>query len=1207
MPFVPVNKIVEKFNGSIRCIQRAYEASTQGDINSAQRELESSATAVYQSIEWTIKTVLLRKFTDPQTHRNEIAIIEASNFHHKIDLFVREALPSSPVKIEFEVIKELKSSVRNQPEHSGLVPHFNSLKKVILEAEKIIKNYLDDKAILEELPKEMKYEAQSEEHWTKFVESCDSFAKDRNFILLVGPASEIDHKKLTSLGLVDWSLVLDFNPETETKGFYAAFAKELENRRTIHLITNQDPVSSFSPFIATYWVACNGLKGRIGTVTSSFKQWSYDYNRFLNSLFSKYHASLGDRPSTLIVLWNNRQYVHKSCESLFNIFSASITFVYACEKVHEMSDVYDQYEGTTIEISPQSISNGILKIRNFFNSDIDAESVTLSHKDDGYVAIANNDFLWIEEDFELIHRNIIDNKPLITDREEFLKGKAISWEGLHMHHDIDRELTSPLKKKAERALKERKPVLIQLHHYPGIGGTTLGRRVIWDLHNENPVLVLKKYRSQETINRIYKVFELTKLAPLILVDAANASYDEIERLFNEIRSRSFPAVILSIQRKHDSGNLKDNFYLPDILTDLEFRTFIDSYISNVPQKKKDFERIAESGVIQERHPFFLGLIAYEKEFYNLQHFVSKCLSNASETHRKIMVFISLAHIYAQQALSAQLLSGILMTPESQIIKLQKYLPQELLHLLINGEENNWRPLHYLVGKELIEQILSGGSSNKAIWKQNLPDLAIDLIKAIASKSGDPSDTEMELLRRLFIYRENQEILGREESLFSTLVEEGVLSDEARLRIFKQMTESFPNESHFWGHLARFYNIKMHNNDEALIAVNKAIELSDESDALLFHMKGMCLRSKAYELINYWRGNKNIQPEAIKKINELVEESSESFQECRELNPSNEHGYISEVQMLIQLIDFVFSISSQTSRADFMRTLNPFYRNLLDKTETLLDQARRINRERGENVYIKKCELSLQEMFENYSSVIEGWNNLLSSKDVVKPPIRRQIVRAYQRRSKSWNNIEKKDLLRMVTLLEDNIQEEPGNETNIYLWFQCARNIETIDINTAISKIANWRSNSNSLDATYYLSVLHTIQAINGTSASKLKAEQLIKELSEKSRNLPYRTHCFEWLGKETGLKTLARNGEIASKDESNDTVINHDLLKPIQGKISWIKGPEAGLVELECGIKAFFVPAREGFIKDKDLNQNVLVYLGFSYDGLRAWDVKRLE
>ena len=52
--------------------------------------------------------------------------------------------------------------------------------------------------------------------------------------------------------------------------------------------------------------------------------------------------------------------------------------------------------------------------------------------------------------------------------------------------------------------------------------------------------------------------------------------------------------------------------------------------------------------------------------------------------------------------------------------------------------------------------------------------------------------------------------------------------------------------------------------------------------------------------------------------------------------------------------------------------------------------------------------------------------------------------------------------------------------------------------------------------------------------------------------------------------------------------------------------PQAGFIELAGGLEAFFVPAKSRLHLGSE-NTPVTVFLGFSYDGPRAWDVSREE
>ena len=973
-------KIIEQFNESIKHIQRAFDFSRQGDLPKAQIELGKSAVCVYSSLEWGIKNYLLDKFPDKVINASEHIIIEGNNFYKKLSLIQTVAIPSfNSLGIDFKIISDLKQSVRNDPEHSGYVPHFESLKQVILEAKKIIENYIDPNASLDKIPQFTQIDIPEDSNWSEFYKACDSFNNNKNYILIIGPSGGFIQDKLSYLGLLDWSLIIDFNQNTEIDGLFKNAQTTIETRKKTHLLTCED-IFSFSPFNTTYWLAANGLTGRNGTLTNDMRSWSRKYSNFVSKFITSYFKTFGDKPTDVVILWDDQQYIQKICETIDIASGEKSKFIYAIQDLTKLINVSEIYNGESIEISIPKISDGILRIRNFYNSNLTNGLCTLPSKDEEFIDLVKSDFLWIEEDLEIVHRNIIDGIDISTedliDRIKFYKGSTITWLGLHSHHDIDRENTNLIKRKIEKGLKDRNPSKFFLHHYPGIGGTTISRRIAWDLKLDYPVLLLRKYRQLDTVDRIYKIFDLTKKSILLIAEAAVVNVDEINRLFDELLSRNIPCVCLIIQRSESI--ITNSFYLEDLLTDLEFQSFIAKYKELCPSKSIELNQIHKNADIKERHPFYLGLTAFEEDFSGLPNFIERNLNEASETQKKIMSIIAFCHYYGQKNTSAQMLSTLLMTSESSVIRLEQYLNNNLLSLLINDEEIKWRPIHYLVSKQLLMNILSGNNiGNNNSWKNNLSELAISVIKLISDKSSVPSDNDTELLKRLFVYRDNQEILGKEEdSLFSNFIDNGLQTDEARLRIFLQLTESFPEESHFWAHLARFYSLRMKNYPESLKAISNAINLSDENDSLLYHMKGMCFRAIVKDKIYPLRGKKNNSIAQIQEIHSLVDQAGECFEECRNINPSNEHGFISHIQLLISVIDFSFTISKYDNRTDFLRNLSVWLQEKLDLAEELLDTMKLLTQMKNNNPFVEKCDINIEELYENHSLVIEGWNNLL---------------------------------------------------------------------------------------------------------------------------------------------------------------------------------------------------------------------------------------
>lgn len=1214
-------RIIERYNHAIDCIIDAYELGSNFQLNDAMNKIDLAATSIYQSLEWFLKKYLIDLFPDRLTNPSEYSIIEGTNFHYKVDLFARFATPSVlSLQLNLDSIKSLKQSVRNNPEHSGLVPHFDSLKIVITETHKILKNYLSNDGDLKTLPDQFKLQIPEIENWSEFFAVMDKFEDGRNYVLVTSSNLQSFKDALRPLGLIDWNFVFDFDEKSITNGIFKFISPELKSRRVIHQFVLNDPIIDFASDGATYWIFSNGVDGRVSTTFSTYRDWNRNYSAYIGRIISKFQADLSERPTTVLFFLDSFNYANELARLFYNYLGASVKFVFASSALSISNGIIETYEGTEVDISVPHISNGILQFKNYFNPSIQEDVITIPHKDNGFAEIKNEDCLWLEEDFILVHKNIIDNKIANYDfakKAVFYKGGEIDWGGLHFNLDIRRDVYAELKSKVERKIRDRVASKFNIFHYPGIGGTTISKRLAWDLHKTYPVAVLKKFRKTDTINRVYKMYQISSLPPVIIIDSSKIDEAELDLFYSELLQRNFPCIFINVQR-HSGSNIsptKESVFVSEVLSDVELASFVSIFSDLAPEKRNELKIILSSSESKKRHPFYLGLIAFEKEFENLQVFIKKAIDGSSTIQKKILAYISFCDMYAQRPISAQVFTGLLMLPESTVIRLEKVLSPAQIYLLSNEKSIEWTALHYLIAKQILLE-LYGNGGNENLLKNALSTLSIEFIELLASKSYSLSEDELDILNQLFISRGiDKEIEGVEEGHFSKLISDGIADDSSRLRIFQKLTEVLPGYSHFWSHLARFYNFKVKDSDKALEAIEKAIQIEEHfenNDSTLYHIKGMILRSKLRRLSNKYdlvSSDKNLINTEIKN---LFEESSISFEKSREINPKDEYGYISNIELIISYLDFKFKISKQDERSVFLSKLSSFDLQALEKAEELLDEVKTIKIGQEDGFYIRRCSGQISEYYADYNTIIQNWNSLLdASKGYPRESVRRQIVRAYVSRAKGWENLNPRETERILQLIEENISEDANSTQNILLWFRTARTSDRISINEAIEKVARWRILRQTLESNYYLTCLHVILAIQGDSLSKVKAEQLLRETSEMSRVNINRAYCQDWLGNARNLMAFVSTKDGISRDNNYDIVFNKDLLLRIKARIVEIKGPEAGTLELECGLKVFFIPARafkgEGAVRDRHLNEPIDFYLGFSYDGLRGFDINYLK
>ena len=100
-----------------------------------------------------------------------------------------------------------------------------------------------------------------------------------------------------------------------------------------------------------------------------------------------------------------------------------------------------------------------------------------------------------------------------------------------------------------------------------------------------------------------------------------------------------------------------------------------------------------------------------------------------------------------------------------------------------------------------------------------------------------------------------------------------------------------------------------------------------------------------------------------------------------------------------------------------------------------------------------------------------------------------------------------------------------------------------------------------------------------------------------------RTKSYEWFGRGSGAKRLVHHSQLGDWNQTTEFWENISPLERVSGIITRIDGSQAGTIELPSGIRAFFVPARGNF-STRHINRKVSFYLGFSFDGPRAWEAK---
>ena len=253
--------------------------------------------------------------------------------------------------------------------------------------------------------------------------------------------------------------------------------------------------------------------------------------------------------------------------------------------------------------------------------------------------------------------------------------------------------------------------------------------------------------------------------------------------------------------------------------------------------------------------------------------------------------------------------------------------------------------------------------------------------------------------------------------------------------------------------------------------------------------------------------------------------------------------------------------------------------------------------------MQRAQANLAQAYGELSRAIEGWTNLLDRSDTYHPPLRRNIINAYlTRRDRDWARLRPYELERIAQLAQENLEEQPSSDQNLRIWFRAVREVGELSLGQIAEQLTCKRLLNPTIDTLYYLYIVKFLQNDAGVGRAASEAIEMIAECERQTANFPNRTRSFEWLGNGTGIRALIHEKALGAWDPSSEFWSSVERLRLVDGRISSIRRPAVGDIDLPNGLKAFFVPARGhvqgGYLRGRDEGRRVSVFLGFSYEGL---------
>lgn len=1090
-----------------------------------------------------------------------------------------------------------------------------------------------------------------------FIQAADYFEPHNKYILLAPDSFDKDEvDKQWNLRKLPWSMIIDFNKNTkEANGLFHSFSPAINGHFTPILINKIDTsVITNGTTKNINWVFANGISNAVDSSAEDIKGWRKKrYNLQLTKILKEfvsssqnpiYVVSLVNHPSTLTAVVNSLEAIPELEKDILHILVLSDKKVYLDETKN--LDDFD-FDVQRFEISRNDLFNRLTGFANDVSANHTDSILVPCTVDDkkNVVDISDIESRLKADDIDVIHINIAHESNDSITIPDFFMGNTIQWEELSEGIDVKRERYDILRQKVINQLTiARRSCPFYLNHKPGAGGTTISRRLAYDLRKEVPVILIHKYDHRKTVRDINALYNKVKCNILAIIESSEVNRNSIDALIRECNVQKRTVLFLIVERNNKTGKRLDPSIenVEDRMADQDEKNRFLSKTKAYSKNQVVIKELVEKSYARCEVIDFALTIA--EDHYNplrLREYIKSYTAQLPEPVIQFLRHVCFVYHYSQKPLSSLIVRDEFKNNKGEAIGLNRFLTTNgnvnfYVRKIItqDSEENDtsvyWRPRYSQFAEATLDVLSGSGVRDK--WKEMIPELSMSLIQKISENNRYLTEDNRQLLNAVFLERGKEDPLGQEEDWddktinehFSQLIQDiGDRPDEQKA-VLLNLAKSFPEVPHFWGHLARYCYEKADTPEEFLEAENyitKAFKNGGDNDFNLQHIAGMCIR----RLIEFHKRNQD-KLEQDELVN-LTEKSKGYFEKSRDINPKNIHAYVSEFQLLCTVIEYGKALSGIDDFPEFLTSdehswyLEQYNTmcNLVSQSEILLDQMQslgktaKLSKSRG---YVATNESETYRFFGNYREALRHIEKRITEVDNIdKPRLRLLYVRTLllwkvrgrrDEMREAWESLSTEEINKVDNFLRANISQGGANVFSLRLWLLLVRyadvdyDIDSIKSNLRLEFQNSVDSPMLHMETAYYLYILNAFELIkNGGSPSERRLNEINEYISVSKSLSVSNKFSYEYLANIVDFK-----GIINHKYRNDDI-----RLCRLNGIILEILNEKQGTIQLPCGLTAVFSPSankQRKFVKGVDETTEVSFVIGFRHDGLYAFEVQKI-
>ncbi len=842
---------------------------------------------------------------------------------------------------------------------------------------------------------------------------------------------------------------------------------------------------------------------------------------------------------------------------------------------------------------------------------------------------------YYESSVELVYNGIEGQDEDTSFGEAFYRGEEISW--LDLANDCDLKVFSNYEKKRDmllKAVEEDSPRVksIKLVHGAGTGGTTLSKRLLWDLKGSVPCMRLKRY-TQDTANIILEISRKTGKRVFLTIEmgATILDGDGLTGLLAKVNEENGKLMVLQIERSSNRKTEEDEkdkekpfIKIQDTLQDGIAREFSRRFrnMTNDDSRKHMLRNITEGNTsewLEQRCPFFYGFYTFQEE-YNLRN-IKKTVQVCDQTMRDLLSDIALITIYSQN-ICVRFAELPVRLKKADDIKSQEIMHAYLLYeeldssvrKLIISHEEGWRICHPLIAKQILCEIYDVKDYHECIYNASML-----FVTRMYDLYGAKDEKVDRILRELFIDRS---YIDSERTRFSNLIED-IETFTKRKELFSKLIELYPANPHYYNHLARLL-VEQSTNvyDTAIDLLDTAINISEREmlNPMVHYITLGCIYCKS--IYAYIREERLLQrsgrlaislQDLIGQVREKCVVAESAFEKARHISKKlNSYAYFPQIQMESILIQKIVGYDKDNrSMGQLLREETEFetwYREHYGNAVQLFDEMQRHYEvyDKSYKDYLERAKSLIESLQINTDNIEQKLNMWNSQEGKVAIFCRRTYASsAYAYNGYSWDRMGE-ELLHIISLsmyqnvlqsFRDNIKQG-----DIFYWYESYRRLSDFDAGEVITFIEDYMVDD--YEKEYLLFIMHFLQMEKGVSS----AAEVVKHIARCKDMVP------------AGINNLSFR-DVYSLSKKGSPIISYNYiaheksgsiagLKQFKGAITEIRGNTAGTIQIDgMNLIATFVPlitdeyGRKREFTTENVTDRVSFNLMFAYSGLRAWNV----